>query len=382
MFFDSVGKLLEEVRGIVRTGGSFRVVLDAEDRERFVSETRNGIIVEVDVGDFQIIGKGIRIDGEAVVLGGDGDGFGLEVLDRVVCAAVTEFEFESFAAECAGDDLVAKADAEDRDFADEVADGAVGVVQGSRVTGAVREKNAIGFEGEDICGRGGGGEGGHRKTVLAQEAEDIVFGTEVQSYDMVRDRRKRAELVADFIRFRRGRCFIFRSRLAQERPFPACGLGGIPLRGRGRGYFPDKIHAFHARRLSCEADGFCIREGFCGEASAQGATGAEVFGEGAGIDATDAGNAFLGKVGIEVEGGAPVADDGAEFCDDEAAEVRGGAFFVDRVHPIVTDFRIGHGDNLTAVGGVGKDFLIPGHGSVEANFSGSGAASSEGDALE
>lgn len=137
MFFDSIGKLLEEVRGIVRTGGSFRVVLDAKDRERFVSETRNGIVVEVDVGDFQIIGEGIRIDGEAVVLGGDGDGFGLEVLDRVVCAAVTEFEFESFAAECAGDDLVAKADAEDRDFADEVADGAVGVVQGSRVAGAV-----------------------------------------------------------------------------------------------------------------------------------------------------------------------------------------------------------------------------------------------------
>jgi hypothetical protein len=67
-------------------------------------------------------GQRVGIDGEAVVLGGDGDSSGAQVLDRLVAAAVAELELEGFAAEGVGEELVAEADAENRLFADELAE--------------------------------------------------------------------------------------------------------------------------------------------------------------------------------------------------------------------------------------------------------------------
>ena len=65
------------------------MVLHGENRELFVAQAFNGIIVEVDFGDdasafFQTLGIG----GETVVLSGDGDATCFEVLDRLVTAAM------------------------------------------------------------------------------------------------------------------------------------------------------------------------------------------------------------------------------------------------------------------------------------------------------
>ena len=56
----------------------------------------------------------LRVDREAVVLRGDLDLAGLEVHDRMVRAAVAELELEGLAAAGEAEDLVAEADAEDR----------------------------------------------------------------------------------------------------------------------------------------------------------------------------------------------------------------------------------------------------------------------------
>ena len=64
----------------------------------------------------------------------------------------------------------------------------------------------------------------------------------------------------------------------------------------------------------------------------------------------------------------PVARDLAQFLDDKPAHMRRAALRVGSVRPVVADERISHGDDLPAIGGIGKHFLVAGHGSVEANL--------------
>ena len=154
--FNQSRELLEEIGCVVGAGGGFGVVLDAEDRVGFVAHAFDRLVVEVDVGDFDFGRERIGVDREAVVLRSDGNLSGAEVLDRLVAAAVAEFQFEGAAAVGVGEELVAEADAEDRFFADELAEFAVDVAERGRVAGAVGEEDAVGIFGEDFGGAGGG----------------------------------------------------------------------------------------------------------------------------------------------------------------------------------------------------------------------------------
>ena len=51
-------------------GGGLGVVLDAEDGVFFVLDAFDGLVVEVNVGDFDLVGvEGVGVDGEAVETG-------------------------------------------------------------------------------------------------------------------------------------------------------------------------------------------------------------------------------------------------------------------------------------------------------------------------
>ena len=121
----------------------------------------------------------IGIDREAVVVRGDFDALRQLVDDRMVGAAVAEFQFVGFAAEGEAENLVAEADAEDRRLADEAADVVDLGVQRLGVAGAVREEDAVGFEREDVFG---GGERGHDRDVAAgvdEAAQDVLLDAEI-----------------------------------------------------------------------------------------------------------------------------------------------------------------------------------------------------------
>ena len=83
-----------------------------------------------------------------MVLRGDLDPAGLEVLDRVVGAAVAERQLEGLEADRAAEQLVAEADAEHRPRADELAERVDDVVERGRVAGAVGEEDRVGVAGE------------------------------------------------------------------------------------------------------------------------------------------------------------------------------------------------------------------------------------------
>ena len=130
-------------------------------------------------------------DGEAVVLGGDVDPAGGQVLDRVVGAAVAERQLEVSRPDRAAEQLVAEADAEHRPLADQLADGLDDVVERRRVAGAVGEEDEVGVAGEHLLGRSRAGQQRHPAAALAKLPDDRELDPGVDADD-VRARRRRA----------------------------------------------------------------------------------------------------------------------------------------------------------------------------------------------
>ena len=87
-FVDHLHKSVEHVLVVEGARGRFRMVLDGHYRKRLVSNALDGVVVQVDVADLDLRRERIRIDREAMILGGDMDETGLQVLDRVVRAPV------------------------------------------------------------------------------------------------------------------------------------------------------------------------------------------------------------------------------------------------------------------------------------------------------
>src|SRR4051812_39366977 len=109
MRLDLLKEPVEEVEAVVRAGPGLRVVLDRAARDVEEREALHRAVVEVEVRQLRGAEVGLPAhglvsvdrllavgaeDGEAVVLRGDLDTAGLEVLDRVVGAAVAEGELE------------------------------------------------------------------------------------------------------------------------------------------------------------------------------------------------------------------------------------------------------------------------------------------------
>src|ERR1035438_5024585 len=99
------------------------MVLHAEDRLLAVAEAFESPVVQIDVGDFDVVEiERIRVHREAVIVRGDFDAAGELMAHRMVGAAMSELQLVGFAAEGEAEQLVAQADAEDGLLADELAD--------------------------------------------------------------------------------------------------------------------------------------------------------------------------------------------------------------------------------------------------------------------
>ena len=169
----------------------------------FVAHAFDRLVVEVDVRNFDFRRERIGVDGEAVVLRSDGNLSGAEVFDRLVATAMTELQLEGGSAVGVGEKLVTEADAEDRFFADELAEFAVDIAERGRIAGAVGEEDAVGIFGEDFGGAGCGVHHLDFEARLAQAAQDVEFDAKIVCDDAMFDRRKffvRAGLVGGDIR--------------------------------------------------------------------------------------------------------------------------------------------------------------------------------------
>src|SRR5262249_10321233 len=123
---------------------------------------------------------------KAVVLRGDLDTAGLQVLDRVIAAAMTEMHLDGARAEGKGKQLMPEADAEDRyPRGEQFAQHGDGENAGRRwVAGTVAQEDAVGPQGED---RGGRRTGRHDRDATAEAAEaaqDVALDAVVDADDM------------------------------------------------------------------------------------------------------------------------------------------------------------------------------------------------------
>jgi catechol-2,3-dioxygenase len=94
------------------------VVLHAKDWGIGGPQSFYRLVIQIDVGDLDIGGQAIGVDGEPVILARDGDASGPQVFDRLVAAAVAKLQFEGFPAEGVAEHLVSEADGEDWFFTD------------------------------------------------------------------------------------------------------------------------------------------------------------------------------------------------------------------------------------------------------------------------
>src|SRR5262249_46097286 len=109
-----VHESLEEVVAVLRAGASLGVVLHGEDRLAFDAQALVAAVEERDVSHLHVARQALGDDAEAMVLAGDLDLPSLNVLDRVVGAAMADRHLLRAPAERQSEELVPEADAEDR----------------------------------------------------------------------------------------------------------------------------------------------------------------------------------------------------------------------------------------------------------------------------
>ena len=139
----------------------------------------------------QLGGAELRLDpraglaghGEAVVLRGDGDAAGGEVLDRVVGAAVPERELEGLQAGRAREQLVAEADSEHRLADEQRADRVDDVVERRRVARPGHEEEPVGVAGQQLVGRRRAGVELELNATLYEVANDRALDARVERDD-------------------------------------------------------------------------------------------------------------------------------------------------------------------------------------------------------
>src|ERR1041385_3411004 len=106
------------------------MILHAENRLRLVPETFDSLIVKVDAINENVGGQCLRLHGKAMILRRDFNAARSEILDRLIGTAMAEFKFERLAPERLPENLVAEANAENRDAGfDKITDRAHGVAE-------------------------------------------------------------------------------------------------------------------------------------------------------------------------------------------------------------------------------------------------------------
>ena len=120
-----------------------------------MAEPLDGSVVEIQVRDLDVGRQRARIDREAVILRGDFDLAGAELLHRMIRAAMAELQLERLAADSEAKNLVSEADAERRNVRlDHVANVVDGIRQRGGIARPVAEEDAVRLDRQQIAARG------------------------------------------------------------------------------------------------------------------------------------------------------------------------------------------------------------------------------------
>ena len=156
------------------------MVLDGEHLVRRAGEPLHRVVQQVDVGDLQPRPRqGGGVHGEGVVLAGNLQLAGGEILHRVVAPPVAEFQLIGPAPIGQGDHLVSQADAEEGEPPPQLPDQLDDRPHILRVAGAVGKEQPVGLHVLDDLGRSVVGHHGDVAAPRVQGADDVQLDAAV-----------------------------------------------------------------------------------------------------------------------------------------------------------------------------------------------------------
>ena len=210
-----------------------------------------------------------------------------------------------------------------------------------RVAGAVGKHQPVGLQRRQVGRGGGAGQHRHAAAALLQAAHDVVLAAQVQQ------------------------------RHVQRGVPPAAGGRRFP----GAGFFTG--HGFHRAGDGVGGDlrqqrrglfrlGFRVK--FGGDGAVHDAALPQGAGQAAGIHPFDADDAVLFEEGVQGHLTAEIGGRFARLPHDVAPRPDPAALHILTVHAVVADERIGLGDDLPVVAGVGQRFLKTDHAGGKHHF--------------
>ena len=271
---------------------------------------------------------------------------------------MAELHFQRFGTGSQGQQLVTKTDAKSRNATlEEFANGGNRVITRLRIAGTVGQEDAVRIQRQHIGSRRLGRHHSQPATTLGQHAQDVALDAKIVSNDM--------------------ETWLGSLLVTIQRPL---GLGPRIV-GLGRNDL-GQVHASQAREGLGQGQRLRLID-FAGQnAPGLSALFPQDAGQLARIDASNGNDTVLLQVGRQVLLATPARGNQRQVTNDQASGEIGIGFKIFRIATGVADMRVGQRDDLTAIGGIGKDFLVAGHSGVEHHLATGNAISADGLALE
>src|SRR5512136_2067646 len=126
------------------------MILDGEEREPLVSHPLRRVIIEIDLGQFNLFGvQRIRIDAESMILRGNHHLACSEIFDRLIGPSMSEFQFEGFSSESQTKELMPQTDPKNWFLSDQVANHLNGIGNRFGVAWPIRQNDSVRPIGKD-----------------------------------------------------------------------------------------------------------------------------------------------------------------------------------------------------------------------------------------
>ena len=155
------------------------MILDRKSGIFPVPHPLQAAVIEIDVGDLDILGQAVRINIKSVILRGDFHPARGQVLDRLIAAPVAKLEFIGGSAVGKAQHLVAKTDTKDRFLAQKITNVVNDPLNTGRIAGPVGQKDAVRVHGQHIGGRRGRRHHLDTAATGRQQSKLVVFNAEI-----------------------------------------------------------------------------------------------------------------------------------------------------------------------------------------------------------
>ena len=99
IFFHQFDESFKQIFRVVGTGRGFGMILDGENRQSFVPQSGDRVVIQIKVSYLHIIGQTFRFDGETVIVRSNFNFSGCQILYRLVAAAMSCLLYTSDAAD-------------------------------------------------------------------------------------------------------------------------------------------------------------------------------------------------------------------------------------------------------------------------------------------